>query len=300
MKLNSILNEDFVFCGVQCSTREEIYGSMLREALAYIDTSLTAKQLLAGIIEREDSMGIPYEGMALPHLRSVELSDLYVIVGVLKEPVSLKPDDFGPVSLVVMSLISNETSDIYLKAIAAFARFFSKPDNLKKCSDIKAPDELFALLENVKIKEHITAEDIMEKDFLAVSADDYLSKALDIMEKSGKSILPVVDAEDKLVGKVDATEVLKGFVPEYLLMMDNLKFVSSFEMFDKFFKEEGVRFVKDFMQDDAAKIPPETPLIQFTVTLAKRDAETIFVAGPDNKLCGVISINDIIHKILRG
>ena len=152
----------------------------------------------------------------------------------------------------------------------------------------------------VNIKEHITAEDIMDKDFQAVNADDYLSKALDIMEKSGKSILPVVDAENKLVGKVDATEVLKGFVPEYLLMMDNLKFVSSFEMFDKFFKEEGVRFVKDFMLEAGAKIPSETPLIQFTVTLAKREAETIFVVGSDNKLCGVISIDDIIHKILRG
>jgi len=71
-------------------------------------------------------------------------------------------------------------------------------------------------------------------------------------------------------------------------------------MFDKFFKEEGVRFVKDFMRPADALISPETPLIQFTVTLAKRDADTIFVVDADSKLCGVISINDIIHKILRG
>ena len=300
MKLNSILNEDFIFCEVQGSTREDIYGSMLKKALVHIDSSLTAEQLLAGIIEREDVTGVPYEGIALPHLRSPELNDLYVIIGILKEPVKLKASDFAPTRLVVMSLISGETSDVYLKTLAAFARFFSKPDNLKKCESIKSPDDLFALLEGVNIKEHITAEDIMDKDFQAVNADDYLSKALDIMEKSGKSILPVVDAENKLVGKVDATEVLKGFVPEYLLMMDNLKFVSSFEMFDKFFKEEGVRFVKDFMLDAGAKIQSETPLIQFTVTLAKREAETIFVVGLDNKLCGVISIDDIIHKILRG
>ncbi len=300
MKLNSILNEDFIFCEVQGSTREEIYGSILKKALVHIDSSLTAEQLLAGIIEREDNMGVPYEGIALPHLRNPELNDLFVLVGILNEPVKLKPDDFAPTKLIVMSLISNETSDIYLKTLAAFARFFSKPENLKKCDTVKSPDDLFSLLEGVKIKEHIMAEDIMDKDFLAVNVDDYLSKALDIMEKSGKSILPVVDVDNKLVGKVDATEVLKGFVPEYLLMMDNLKFVSSFEMFDKFFKEEGVRFVKDFMLDAGAMIPPETPLIQFTVTLAKREAETIFVVDSDNKLCGVISIDDIIHKILRG
>ena len=245
-------------------------------------------------------IGVPYEGMAIPHLRNPELNDLFVLVGVLKEPVKLKPNDFAPTRLIVMSLISNETSDIYLKSIAAFARFFSKADNLKKCENIKSPAELFELLEDLNVKENITAEDIMCKDFQAVKADDYLSKALDIMEKSGKSILPVLDAENKLVGKVDATEVLKGFVPEYLLMMDNLKFVSSFEMFDKFFKEEDVRFVKDFMTPQGEIIFLETPLIQFTVTLAKRDSDMVFVVDSENKLRGLVTINDIIHKILRG
>jgi len=300
MKLNSIINEDLVFCGVEGSTREEIYASMLKQALLHMDSSLTVEQLLNGITEREDVLGIPYEGMALPHLRNPELNDLFVIIGVLKEAVKLKSSDLAPTRLVVMSLISKETSDIYLKSLAAFARFFSNPDNLKKCEDINSPSDFFTLLEGVKVKEHVTADDIMCKDFHSVKADDYLSKALDIMEKYGQSILPVVDAENNLVGKVDATEVLKGFVPEYLLMMDNLKFVSSFEMFDKFFKEEGVRFVKDFMRPADALISPETPLIQFTVTLAKRDADTIFVVDADSKLCGVISINDIIHKILRG
>jgi mannitol/fructose-specific phosphotransferase system IIA component (Ntr-type)/predicted transcriptional regulator len=300
MKLNSIINEDLVFCGVEGSTREEVYGSMLKQALVHIDSSLTVEELLAGIIDREDVVAIPYEGMALPHLRNPELNDLFVIIGILKEPVKLKPVDITPTRLVVMSLISKETSDIYLKSLAAFARFFSKPDNIKKCDDIKSPRDLFALLEGLKVKEHVMAEDIMCKDFPKVKADDYLSKALDIMETRGQSILPVVDVENNFVGKIDATEVLKGFVPEYLLMMDNLKFISSFEMFDKFFKEEGVRFVKDFMISTQAMIAPNTPLIQFTVTLAKREADMIFVVDDENKLCGVISIKDIIHKILRG
>lgn len=300
MKLNSIISEDLVFCDIDGGTREEIYGSMLKKALPHMNSSLTAEQLIDGIIEREDMVGIPYEGMALPHLRNSELNDLFVIVGVLKDPVKLKANDLAPTRLVVMSLISKETSDIYLKSLAAFARFFSKPGNLKKCEDVKSPADLFALLEGVNVKEHVMAEDIMCKDFPSVKVDDYLSKALDIMQNHSQSILPVLDAEGKLVGKVDATEVLKSYVPEYLLMMDNLKFVSSFEMFDKFFKEEGVRFVKDFMFPPGTIISPETPLIQFTVTIAKRDSDMIFVVDADQKLCGVVSIKDIIHKILRG
>lgn len=300
MKLNSIINEDLVFCDVRGSTREEIYGSMLRQALEHINAPLSAEQLLDGIIERENTINIPYEGIALPHLRNPELKDLFVIIGLLKEPVKLKENDFAPTRLVVMSLISKETSDIYLKSLAAFARFFSQPANLQKCEELNSPADFFALLEDVKVKEHISAEDIMGKASTSVKADDPLSKALDIMHNCGRSVLPVIDAENRLVGKVDATEVLKSFVPEYLLMMDNLKFVSSFEMFDKFFTEEDIRLVKDFMIPEGASVSLETPLIQFTVTLAKRESDVIFVVDADGKLCGEISIDSIIHKILRG
>ncbi|MDD5598364.1 MAG: PTS sugar transporter subunit IIA [Victivallaceae bacterium] len=300
MRLNSIISEELVFCDIQGNTREEIYGSMLQRALVHIGGSLTAEQLLAGIIEREEALNIPYEGMALPHLRNPQLNDLFVIIGILKRPVQLKESDLVPTRLVVMSLISNETSDIYLKALAAFSRFFSRADNLRRCSEINSPDDFFSLLEGVKVKEQITADDVMCRDFSAVKMEDYLSKALDIMQNCSQSVLPVIDTENRLVGKVDATEVLKRFIPEYLMMMDNLKFVSSFEMFDKFFKEEGVRLVKDFMIPQVAVVGRETPLIQFTVTLAKREADMIFVVDAEKKLQGVISIDDIIHKILRG
>ncbi|MDD5698472.1 MAG: PTS sugar transporter subunit IIA [Victivallaceae bacterium] len=300
MKLNSIIAEELVFCDVKGNTREEIYGSMLRKAVEYIDGPLTAEQLLAGIIEREDAINIPYEGMALPHLRSPQLEDLFVIIGILKTPVRLKENDLGPSRLVVMSLISNDTSDIYLKALASFARFFSNPENMRKCAEVNSPAEFFALLAEVKVKEHVTAEDVMRRNFPGVRADDLLSKALDMMYHSGQSVLPVVDAGNRLLGKIDATEVLKSFVPEYLFMMDSLKFVSSFEMFDKFFKEEEIRRVKDFLLPPGAEVTPDTPLIQFTVTLARRASDTVFVVDADRKLCGVITIDNIIHKILRG
>jgi mannitol/fructose-specific phosphotransferase system IIA component (Ntr-type) len=300
MKLNSIINEDLVFCDIKGSSREEIYASMLKKAAEAVDDLPDAEQLLKGIIEREDTTGIPYEGLALPHLRDSNLNDLYVMVGVLKEPVKLKDNDMGTTRLVVMSLISDETSDIYLKSLAAFARFFSNPVNLEKTSELESADDLFALLQDVKVKEHITAEDIMDREFTTVKSVDLLSKALDIMYKNKNSVLPVVDSENRLLGKVDATEVLKGFVPEYLLMMDNLKFVSSFEMFDKFFKEEVIRKVEDFLLPAGATVSLDTPLIQFTVTLAKRESDIIFVVDNEKKLRGIISINSIIHKILRG
>lgn len=300
MKLNSIINEELVFCDLAGGTREEIYSNMLKKAQHEIDCSLTSEELFKEIIEREDLLNIPYEGMSLPHIRNSNLNDLYVIIGILKEPVKLKENDLAPTRLIVMSLISGETSDIYLKALAAFTRFFVQPGNLDKCANVHSAEDFFTLLDGVKVKEHITADDVMNKEFTTVKESDSLGAALDIMLKCRQSVLPVVDDANHLVGKLDATAVLKSFIPEYLFMMDNLKFVSSFEMFDKIFQEEGVRLVKDFIISTPATITPSTPLVQFTVTLAKHETDMIFVVDDEKKLCGIISMDDIIHKILRG
>ena len=126
MKLNSILNEELVFCDLAGNTREDIYSSMLEKAQHEL-APLTSEELFKEIIEREDLLNIPYEGMSLPHIRNSKLNDLYVIVGILKEPVKLKENDLAPTRLIVMSLISSETSDIYLKTLAAFTRFSRSP-----------------------------------------------------------------------------------------------------------------------------------------------------------------------------
>jgi CBS-domain-containing membrane protein len=223
-----------------------------------------------------------------------------VVVGLLKEPVMLKDNDLKPTRVVVMSLISENTSDVYLKSLAAFTRFFSKPDNLEQAVSAATPEKFLEALNGVKLKKDITAEDIMKADFPSVKADDSLSVALDIFNKESKTVLPVVDAENRLVGQIEATDVIKKFIPEYILMMDNLKFISSFEMFEEIFKTEESRLVRDYMTPAAEIIQPEVPLIQFTVKLARKEARVIFVTDSEQKLLGAISIRNIIHKILRG
>ncbi len=300
MKLVSILNEDLIFCDLKGSSREELYRSMLERAAAKIDYPESVDTLLASLIERENMTMIPYEGMAIPHLRNTKLKDLHVIIGLLKEPVKLKDNDMAPTQIIVMSLISEKTSDIYLKSLAAFTRFCAKPNNIKSFAEAATPADFIEALGETAIKKDITAEDVMKADYPYVKGDDCLSSVLDIMHAQSKNVLPVLDADNKIIGQLDATEVLRSFVPDYLMMMDNLKFVSSFEMFDKIFQEEEVHYVRDYMTPPVAVISPETPLIQFTVSIAKREAATIFVADAENKLLGAISINSIIHKILRG
>ena len=150
------------------------------------------------------------------------------------------------------------------------------------------------------LKNSITAEDVMEENFDVIHADDKLAVTLDIFNRKFRPVLPVVDADNHLIGQINAANLIKKFIPDYVLMMDNLKFLSSFEPFEQIFKEENDRLVRDFIEPPKMVISPKIPLIQFTVELAKRHVDEVFVTDSDNKLLGVIAIRNIIHKILRG
>ena len=303
MKLVSLLNEELIFCGLTAPDRRSLYQKMVSEACRRLeDVSWEVPALVDSLIEREDSLGMAYEGVALPHTRVEELDDLYIIIGVLEEPMTIKPGDLKPCQLVIMSLISGNTSATYLKMLSAFTRYLSDPVNLHKLTAVGDAEEFLTVLrdDDVKVKRNITAEDMMTRDCARVQPDDSLSVALDIFNRDSSEVLPVVDVHGKLVGVLDATEVIKSFIPDYIFMMDHLKFLSSFEVFEKIFKEENRLAVKDYMLPVKATLAPETPLIQFTVGLARRECWTYYVVDASNTLLGEISVHNIIHKVLRG
>ena len=110
----------------------------------------------------------------------------------------------------------------------------------------------------------------------------------------------MVDADKHFLGLIDAADIIRGFIPDYLLMLDNLNFLNSFEVFDNIFKSENKYSVRDYVQPAKMVLAPDTPLIQFTIRLVRREAYAGFVVDADNHLLGVVSINNIVHKVLRG
>lgn len=302
MKLVSILNEELVFTNVKGVSRSGIYTDMLRRAKDALQLPVDPDRLVSGMIEREDTLEIPYEGVALPHMRTEEIDDLYIIIGLLPKPVQLQSIDPEQCQLVIMSLISSETSDLYLKALSALIRFLGTGKNRQTlCSAANAREFLDILrLADVKIRSTLTAEDVLVRKVTALKTDDKLSTALDMFSRDDRDKLPVVNDQGKLVGELSATEVLHRFIPEYIFRLDNLDFVNSFEPFNRIFKEENEHIVGDYMRQPELVVKPDTPLIQFTVKMTKNNVSTCFVVDSDQKYFGEIMVKDIVKKVLRG
>ena len=254
------------------------------------------------MIEREDALQLPYEGVAFPHLRLPQLNDLYIIVGVLPKPVQLKSIDPMQCRLVVMSLISPETSDLYLKALAALVRFLGVPENRERLCGAGSAAELLGVIReaDLRIRSTLVAEDIVTQPGAVLHDSDTLSTALDLFSRTDRGTLPVLDGEERLVGELTAMDVLTRFIPEYIFRMDNLDFLTSFEPFNRIFQEENLQSVRDYMREPSLQVTPETPLIQFTVKMVKNHVNTCFVVDSSRHFKGEIMVKHIVKKVLRG
>ncbi len=303
MKLVSILNEELVFTRVSGNSRKDIYTEILKQAQEAMEHKLNIAEVVDGMMEREETLCIPYDtAVALPHLRQESFDDLYIIIGILAKPVKLQSCDPVPCEIVVMSLISPDTSDLYLKTISCLLRFFATAANRQKLAQAASPAAVLNILDNAElaVRNHLVADDVVNRKVKTLRADNTLADAIDLFSSEDHPVLPVVDANGKLVGELAAIDILKHFIPEYIFMMDNLEFLTSFEPFNRIFREENQHLVQNYMRTPELVVSTETPLIQFTVKMAKNNIRTCFVVDGHGKFVGEIMVKHIVKKVLRG
>ena len=186
-------------------------------------------------------------------------------------------------------------------ALAAFTKFLIKNDNSEKLIRSGTPEEFLNVLNcnKVETKRTITAEDIMLSNYPHVKENDQITKALDFFAAEKKLVLPVIGDNNKLIGKIDAYDLMKRSIPKYMLMLDNHEFLTSFEPFENIINDENSAQVKDYISEPEMIIPPDTPLIQLTLLLVKKLSKNLFVVK-DGRLLGIVTMQEIINKVLRG
>ncbi len=302
MKLASILNPELVFFNIKGKDRETVYLELLEKMKQVISLPVPHEELADAAIRREDSILVSYEkGFCFPHVRRPDFGDLHTGIGILDEPLRLKENDAAPVSIVFFFLIAPETSDLYLTALSAITRFLMDDSHLSGLTGADTPEEFIGYLAemNVQMRKDLTAQDVMETDFLSIKQDESLGRALDILTRHNRRRLPVLDSEGRLAGVIDARDIIRKNIPEYLMMMENTGFLTSFEPFDQVFDKEDKSTVKDYMSQAQALVGMDTPLIQLTLKLVKDDIPALFVVDQE-RLEGVITIKELIRNVLRG
>ncbi len=301
MKLSTILPRELIFEELSAQTRPALYAEMLCRAQKLIELPLEPSELRERLLLADAEQTNCFGSLLLPHVRLDNFSGLTVLIGATAEPLSID-DCPDKARVVILSLIGNDSGDLYLKMVSSLARCVLAEADLEAFVEAVKQGKLAEHLDakNIMLRTTITAEDLMTRPEASLRPDQTLAEALDIFHRESRGILPVVAEDGRLIGELKAIDIIKRFVPDYLFMLPSTGFIGNFEPFEQIFKDEESCKVSEFTTIPMLVLKTDTPLIQFTIEFCRGTGHLFFVTDLQNRLVGEISVKNIIHRVLRG
>ena len=298
MKLSNFISNQFVLTSASAKTLEGGKNQLVE--LFTKHTEYNATDIIDAMTARENlGSTIIAPGIAFPHIRESFLKDFYVIIGCFPEGLPAK-DQTEPVKLVVFYLVPEGKSNLYLRVMAAVTRLLAKPNGIEEIVQQKSNNSLIDYIKenDIQVGEIVTARDIMNTDYTFLESKSTLREAADMFVSTNTADICVTDDNGNFLGTVTTGRLLKVGIPDYLLMMDNLSFLKTFEPFQDLLKNEQSMSVMDVLKTDTPAFQPDTPMIQVAGKLV--DGHNEFgVVLEGKKLVGTITKLDFIHKVVR-
>ena len=237
--------------------------------------------------------------VALPHARLNGIEDTFLAVATSEEGFHFKGVE-ETARLVVLILTPACAPAAYLRAAASIARRLQDPGFLDQTVAATDPDVVFSLFhpDDRGLSGFVCAADMMEPPKALLRETDSVKDAIDLIVRTGRTEIPVVDKDGVLVGEASADEVLSLCIPDYLLWMENLSGFSNFEPFAALLRKESSTWMADIMSDDYASVSVDQPAIAVAEALARKDAGNCYVLN-DGRLVGVVTLPNFLNKVFR-
>ena len=298
MKLSDFISTEFILTGASAKTLEA--GKSQLVELITSHTGYSSSEIIDAMTARENlGTTIIAPGISFPHIREGFLKDFYVVIGCYPNGLVTR-DDEEPVKLIVLYLVPEGKSNLYLRVMAAITRLIAKPEGLLSLVSQASPASMLGYIRenDVQVGDIVTARDIMNKQYLSLRPEATLRDAANVFVSENITDICVTDEDGNFKGTVTTGRLLKVGIPDYLLMMDNLSFLKTFEPFQDLLKNEQSISVMDILKKDTPAFQPDTPMIQVAGKLV--DSHNEFgVVLEGGKLLGTITKLDFVHKVVR-
>ena len=149
-----------------------------------------------------------------------------------------------------------------------------------------------------------TAGEIMREDVPTVTRDEDAKKAIDLLAQTDLAAIPVVDAEEKVVGIVSESDLILSeeeedlHLPHYLNIMGGIVFVGSMKGFEEKLTKAFATNVRDLMTHDPVTVTVDDD----AETVARRVAEShhnhLPVVDGEGRLAGMVTRADALAALV--
>lgn len=146
------------------------------------------------------------------------------------------------------------------------------------------------------------AREIMTRDVITVRPDDKVDEAAHILLENKISGIPVVDAEEHVVGIITEKDLMVKAgelkVPFYVTLFDSIIFLENPMRFNNEIKKYAASRVKDAMSSKVFTVEEDTPVSEIVAIMQKRAINRVPVVR-HGKLVGIITRNDVLKSLVK-
>lgn len=299
MLLANLLDARAIVHESRILSREQVYQELVERICRHHNLPICGSALLYMILERDQESSTAYPtGIAIPHIRMDNYRDTVVSMAFLQNPLDYEGTKVHWVCLVITD---KSSSNLYLNLVAALLKLSKDSQvmqSLMHQHDGGGVVQLLAKME-IPLKKDITVADIMITEPVSISKDALLTELSGILCSRNLSFIPVVDQNNRYLGEVNILRLLKVGVPDYLMMLDNVSFLRSYEPLEKLFEQEDVLTVKDIMEKKEEYLTPDASIPEAVFEMIQHQKRFYSVVDPSGILVGVITAMDIFRKVIK-
>jgi len=298
VKLASLLTEDSICFGKSYRSMEEAVRELLGALKKAHRLKLPVEEVVTAVMQREALGGTAFPtGIAIPHARLPNFSDLLIGVCVPQTPIQSQNQS---VKLVVLMLTSKTETTLYLNALASFLKLSQDVGLIEKLLGSGTPAAFIRVLQDasVEVKKEITIQAIMSVSFPYLVQTDTVKHAADLFYKHSTSYLPVLSAEGNFIGELTVLDLFRIGLPDYVFKLGNLKFLKTLEPFEELLRKEEVLTVAEVMKKPSLYLEEDSSIIEAVYKFVSSNRRHLPVVK-GGKIVGILSYMHILHKVLR-
>lgn len=141
---------------------------------------------------------------------------------------------------------------------------------------------------------------VMKKKVVSISMDATLEDAIQLLIERHVGLLPVVDAENRLVGIITLRDILQLAFPTFIEMLENYDFVHSFGALEgkEIPLEERQKPISEFLSPGTS-CTSACGLLRAEAIMRQHDLRDLPVVDEDGRLVGLASWVDVGVAFLK-
>jgi len=146
------------------------------------------------------------------------------------------------------------------------------------------------------------AKNIMTTDVVVCHPEQTVADIAAVLNEKSFRMIPVVDADNKILGAVNTLSVLASLVPGYIVKgyLQSIPYAPDIGLLRKHYKNLLQCKVMQVMDNKPTVVHADESLLSVTAALITFDRfEYALVADADERLVGIISSSDILRRLAK-